>query len=257
MSSLVVAQTGVRPEGGPFVDHRPPGDRLPPGRRSPRGVGPGLHRLDVAGPRPEGSPPSSAARRVPTVRGTAGARAGRRGLRPLAVTIVLAVQRRWRRLALVAGAVSRRRHLRHRRSPPGPRGGFLTPSTAAPGWRHPASVAAVHRRARRRRDGGQPWMSRPWRRTADLALAVLVSRRHRQHLGCSSSCWRRPSGAAVGPDIFRAPNRRPATPQRVPCAAGRRHPSTRRGRPFTALHRRCRRRRTGLREGVRPRQPGR
>jgi ubiquinone biosynthesis protein len=26
-SSIVVAQTGVRPEGGPFVDHRPPGDR--------------------------------------------------------------------------------------------------------------------------------------------------------------------------------------------------------------------------------------
>ena len=142
---------------------------------------------------------------------------------PLAVAIVLAVQQRWRRLVLVAAAgvaasaifviADRRLDLAGGLPDAVDSGTWL----AAPDFPSLPFIAGLAAAAM----VGKPWMSRPWRRATDLAVAVLVGAvAIAGTLGVleapAGGGARARSGAALL-TLFGAPNRRPAGPRwRVP-----------------------------------------
>ena len=135
---------------------------------------------------------------------------------PLAVAIVLAVQQRWRRLVLVAAAgvaasaifviADRRLDLAGGLPDAVDSGTWL----AAPDFPSLPFIAGLAAAAM----VGKPWMSRPWRRATDLAVAVLVGAvAIAGTLGVLELLLAAALGAAVGAAVltlFGAPNRRPA-----------------------------------------------
>ena len=227
MSSLVVGQAAVRPEGGPFVDYQPPGDRY---YRHPGDV----VRLVVWGAatvllilwtwlatstaggvtadlgRATGRVPVAMRELLLALAQVAAV------LVPAAVVIVLAVQQRWRRLALVASAgvagiaifvvVDSRLDLAGGLPDAVDSGTWL----ASPDFPSLPVIAGMAAMAM----VGKPWMSRPWRRATDIALAVLVGAvAIAGTLGVPELLLAAALGATVGAAmlaLFGAPNRRPA-----------------------------------------------
>jgi uncharacterized protein (TIRG00374 family) len=227
VSSLVVGQAAVRPEGGPLVDYQPPGDRYyrHPGdvvRLVVWGAATALLILWtwLATSTTEGvtTDLGRATGRVPVaVRELllALAQVGAVVV-PAAVAVVLAVQQRWRRLALVASAgvagvalfvvVDSRLDLAGG-LPDAVNSGTWLASPDFPSLPFIAGLAAAA-------TVGKPWMSRPWRRATDIALALLVGAvAIAGTLGVPEVLLAAALGTTVGAAIltlFGAPNRRPA-----------------------------------------------
>ncbi len=227
MSSLVVAPPGARPEGGPLVDYRPPGDRY---YRHPGDV----VRLVVWGATTAilivwTWLATSTAEGVTEDLGRATGRvpvAARELLLALAqvaavfvpaiVAVVLIAQQRWRRLLLVALAgvagtvvfmtVDSRLELAGGLPDAVDNGTWL----AAPSFPSLPFIAGLAAAA----IVGKPWMSRPWRRATDLAVAVLVGTvAIAGTLGVPELLLAVALGSTVGAGVltlFGAPNRRPA-----------------------------------------------
>jgi glycosyltransferase 2 family protein len=223
----VVAQAGVRPDGAPLVDDRPPGDRY---YRHPGDV----VRLVVWGAATVVLIvwtwlATSTAAGVTTDLGRATGRvpvAVRELLLalaqvaavvvPVAVAVVLAAQQRWRRLVLVAAAgaagtavfmiVDSRLDLAGGLPDAVDSGTWL----ASPNFPSLPFIAGLAAAA----IVGKPWMSRPWRRATDLAMAILVAAvAIAGTLGVLELLLAVALGATVGAallTLFGAPNRRPA-----------------------------------------------
>ena len=223
----MVSQVGARPEGGPLVDFRPPGDRY---YRHPGDV----VRLVVWGAatvvlivwtwlatsttegvttdlgRATGRIPVALRELLLAVAQVAAV------IVPIAVAVVLVVQQRWRRLALVAGAgvagtaifmlVDARLDLAGGLPDAVDSGTWL----ASPGFPSLPFIAGLAAAAM----VGKPWMSRPWRRATDLALVALVAIVIvAGTLGVPELLLAAALGTTVGAAVltaFGAPNRRPA-----------------------------------------------
>ncbi len=135
---------------------------------------------------------------------------------PVSVVVVVVVQQRWRRLLLVAGGALAGAGVflvldswldQPDRPSSAVDGGTWLASTSFPSSFYIAGLAAASM-------VGKPWLSRSWRRAADLALAGLaVVMLAAGTVGAPALLLAVSVGAAVGAAvlvIFGAPNRRPS-----------------------------------------------
>ncbi len=139
---------------------------------------------------------------------------------PVVVVVGLIVKRRWHRLFLVALAGAAGAGLfalldaglsLHRRIPDGVAGDTWVLSSRFPSLSYLAGAAAVSTL-------GKPWLSRPWRRSADWGVVVLAGAMAiAGTAGIPEVALAVAAGAAAGASVlvmFGAPNRRP-TPNTV------------------------------------------
>ena len=186
---------------------------------------------------------------------------------PIVVLVAILVRQRWRRLGVVVLAAGAGAGLfalldaavRHRRGGAGCRDRrHLGGIGRFPSLTYVAGAAAVV-------TAGKPWLSRSWRRSADLSCGARVVLAVAGTAGVPELLVAVAAGVTAGAAVLVAFGAPTAAPHRRRCGRlarrriARRRARARAGRRWAgaALLRHARRRRACVREGVRPRQPRR